>query len=165
MAKVTATNKSQTPQLDLDEVYNFQVTKVEPAEDDGKFKRDSNEPREVVTLKVLDDDGQAVLNDEEKPIRIRKWITIYNPSRPRSAVYGMASALLFGGDEIPEGADYDTDDFVGKRGRFLWGMVHSLDGKTANPGIVQIMPPKRKAAATAVVAGQRTVTEQEIDEV
>lgn len=156
MAVIAATNKSNVPDLEIGEVYDFVVKSVEDAEDNGKFKSDF--PRQVITYTLKDEAGKTLAGDDGKPITVKQWLTLYNPMRPRSAVYGVFSALQFAGKEIPEGEMLDTDDLVGKKGRLLWGMKSSPDGKDTSPGIVQVMPP-RKAAARAVV------TEDDIDNV
>lgn len=154
MAVIQATNKSNVPELELGEVYRVKVKSVEEAEQDSKFGK-SDFPREVITYTVLDDDGRPLKSDAGEVITLKQWVTLYNPMRPRSAVYGVISALLFGGEAVPEGELVDTDDLVGKPGRITWGLKENPTTKEKTPGITQVMPPSKKT--------RRAVTEEEID--
>lgn len=156
MTVVAATNKSAGPELDLDEVYHFQLTEAADAEA-SQFDK-PGEIRRVYTLKVLSEQRRPITNSYGDPITVKYWVTLYNPMRPRSAAYGLCSALLYGGNEIPEQEEVDDDDLVGKFGRFLWSMKTDLKGKPTNPGITKVMPPTARGNGA-----KATVTAEAID--
>lgn len=143
MAVIQATNKSNAPELE-DDIYEFVVQSVEDAESNGdpRYNRD-NLPRQVLTYRLA-----GLKGDDGKPITVRQWVTLYNPMRKKSAVYGVFAALMYGGEQIPEGDLVDTDDLVGKRGRLVWGDVTTQDNQTKK-GIVRVMPPTKQRKITA----------------
>lgn len=150
--RTVATNKSNLPDLD-EAIYEFVVKSVEDATG-GDAKFDKGFPRQVLTYKLNE------VGEDGEPITVKQWVTIYPVMRPRSAIYGIFSALMFGGEPIPEDEDLDTDDLVGKRGRLFWGPVDKPDG-TKTVGVNKVMPPSTKKA---VGAGKR-VTAEDIDAV
>jgi len=150
MARLMATNKSNTPDVDPG-VYEAIITAVEEAEG-GDPKYDKGYPREVITYQV-----KGLMDDDGKPLTLKQWVTVYTDGqRPASVLYGTLAAVLYGGEVIPEGEDIDTDDLVGKPCRIQWGKKDRGEGM----GITAVYPAK-KAAATA--GRGRTVTQADID--
>src|SRR5687767_14449762 len=103
----TPTNKAKVPDL-ADDVYEFTVREIKPAEG-GDPKYDKGYPRGefVYELDLVGADGDNIV--------VRDWITIYPEPSRFTKLYSLTSALLYGGDPLPEHVDTGTDDFLGKR--------------------------------------------------
>src|SRR5262245_61940231 len=88
---VTLTIKGGVPDL-ADDVYNFTVTEIKKAEG-GDPKYDKGHPRAefVYELDQVDEAGDAIV--------VRDWITVYPKPAPKSKLYRLISAVLYGGEE------------------------------------------------------------------
>jgi hypothetical protein len=153
VARIQATNTGGVPDLEPG-TYDAIVKAVDDVDDDGKFDN-GGFPRQAITYRLTTE-----TNEDGEPVTLRQWVTLRMPAGPKSAIYGVASALLYNGQPIPEGEDFDTDEFRGKRCRVQWGKKTKGEGM----GIIAVYAPKTAKAAAA--ARQRAaVTEDDIDSI
>lgn len=121
--------------LDPD-VYDGQVTAIE--ETTGQYG-----PQIAIKWKIQTDGGT-----EERT----QWAGTERTG-PKSKFYGIAAALLNGGQPFPDDYEIDTDDFIGKKAQLVVGPVTDRNGKT-KIDIASILPPKKAKTAAAVTAAQ-----------
>ncbi len=137
MAVMKATNKAHVPQLE-EAIYDAEIAACE----DTTSSID-NWPQVQLTYRLDQTDGQG------KPITLKQWAKVYDQPGPKSTVYAIFSAALYGGNPIPDDASLDTAELVGKRVRLLWSSYVKKDG-TTGIGITKVLPPiKSKAPAVA----------------
>jgi hypothetical protein len=128
--KVTPTNKGGVPDL-ADDLYDFTISEIKKAEG-GDPKYDKGVPRAefVYALDQVDEAGDAIV--------VRDWITVYPKPAPKSKLYRLISAALYGGKELPENGGVSASQLLGTRARLLWGTKEMGDGK----GVIGYLPAK-----------------------
>jgi hypothetical protein len=127
---VQPTNKSGVPDL-ADDVYEFTITEIKKAEGgDPKFDKGLARAEFVYLLDVVDKDGDNVV--------IRDWLTVYPTPGPKTKLYALISAVLYGGAKLPENGGVNAAQLLGKRGRLLWGTKEQGEGK----GVIAYLPIK-----------------------